>query len=454
MSIASRDWPGGLRTQILIGLLGLLFVTFGILGLLVDRILSTNVQTSSEERALTAARVLVLHPDTDLEVLCRDFRLLHVSWTDAESQTQGEWGEASDEPRLSITRQGRDVEVVVDSREEQVKLEQWRRLIWSFLAVEALVLLAFAYGFLTFVVVRPIRAIGVATERAGAGDLASPIQLLPRNEFGRVGMSFNQMLARIEEGQRQVQDQLEATSLANRQLRETQESLVRSEKLASVGQLAAGVAHEVGNPLAAISGYVELLRDGDLDPEDQQDIIERVQKQLERIRSTIRNLLDFSREDASSFAAVSVRACIDDAVSLVRALPASKGVLLTCEIPLDARVYAAQGHLVQVLLNLLMNALDAVSESDRNGEISVKVHVANDVEIHISDNGPGIPENLAHRVFDPFYTTKEPGKGTGLGLAISSRLVEDMKGNLSLESSELGTTFTVRLPLLDASTVG
>lgn len=454
MRTTSREWPGGLRTQILIGLLVLLFVTFGILGVFVDRILSTNVQTTSEERALAAARILLLYPESDLEVLARDFRLLHVRWRDTPTQTQGEWGEANGEPKLTVTRQGRAVDVVVDSQEEQAKLQQWRRLIWSFLFAEALVLLAFAYGFLTFVVIRPIRAIGVATERAGAGDLASPIQLLPRNEFGRVGMSFNQMLERIEEGQRQVQKQLEAISKANRQLQETQQSLVRSEKLASVGQLAAGIAHEVGNPLAAISGYVGLLRDGELDAEEQKDVLERVQKQLDRIREIIRNLLDFSREDASAFSAVSIVACIDDALALIRALPASKGVRLTCETSPDARVYAAQGHLVQVLINLLMNALDAVSESSRGGEILIRVEVADEVEIHVSDNGPGIPEALLHRVFDPFYTTKEPGKGTGLGLAISSRLVEDMRGKLTLESSERGTTFTVHLPLLDESLVG
>src|SRR5699024_7809455 len=152
----------------------------------------------------------------------------------------------------------------------------------------------------------------------------------------------------------------------NRQLRQAQDSLIRSEKLAGVGQLAAGVAHEVGNPLAALSGYLEILEDGDLDPATRRDILTRSQRQAERIRVILRNLLDYSREDASAgVEPVDLAACIDEALHLVRAQPKARGVQIVADLPdaLDSP-RAIASEVVQILVNLLLNAVDALKTSD------------------------------------------------------------------------------------------
>jgi len=448
MESRSFSWPGGLRTQILTGLTLLLIPTFGILGLLIDRIFVSQIDRGIEERALAAARVVSFNPDGDFAEIGRDFRLHRIVWT-KDGDTR-EWTSTRSEGSavVAIQRESWRVEVEPLAGEERRELKAWRSLMWSFLLAEGLLVLIFAYSFLTYVVLRPIRAIGVATERAGAGDLASPIAVLPGNEFGKVGSSFNLMLERIEEGKRRLELQLAETNSANQQLRQTQASLVRSEKLASIGQLAAGVAHEVGNPLAAISGYVELI-DSDMEPEDVDDILGRVKKQLSRIRTTIRGLLDFSREGDSERVFVSVKHPLDEALELVHAIPEVKNIQIVTSIPTDLpTTLAAPEHLVQVFVNLLMNAVDAVSNRNGDGRIEVAVDVTkSDITVRVSDNGPGIPEELAHRIFDPFFTSKEPGKGTGLGLAISARLVKDADGDLRLEACDSGATFAVVLPI-------
>jgi signal transduction histidine kinase len=315
-----------------------------------------------------------------------------------------------------------------------------RELVFAFLGLEILVLLLLGYGFFTFLVVRPIRAIGVASERAARGNLASPIKRFPRNEFGQVSRQFNQMLVELRKNREELEERLRLLDRANRELRETRDSLIRSEKLAGVGQLAAGVAHEVGNPLAAILGYLELLSDDDLDPDTRRDVLSRSRREVERIRSTVRNLLDYSREDSEASAEpVDLARCVDEAVHLVRAQPKAKGVAIACAIPDDlAKARAVGSEVVQVLVNLLINAVDALSDAageDAQITISADSSEPDQLVLRIRDNGPGIPAEARRRVFDPFFTTKDPGEGTGLGLAICLRLMRRHGGDIRLHDA-------------------
>jgi signal transduction histidine kinase len=229
---------------------------------------------------------------------------------------------------------------------------------------------------------------------------------------------------------------------------------VRSEKLASVGRLAAGVAHEIGNPLAAILGLIELLRQGGLEPAEQQEFLRRAQAETERIHKIIRGLLDFARQGApapavASDAKADLRAVVEDAVGLIAPQKDLSGVdierRLAAEVP-DAR--GPRDELVQLVLNLLLNAADAIQNE---GTIRIEVEPSPDgrqVILVVADSGPGIAPEVANKLFEPFVTTKPPGEGTGLGLAVCHTIVERLGGTITAANApEGGARFEVRLPV-------
>ncbi|HEX6243639.1 MAG TPA: ATP-binding protein, partial [Polyangiales bacterium] len=234
------------------------------------------------------------------------------------------------------------------------------------------------------------------------------------------------------------------------ELGSTRDQLVRSEKLASVGRLAAGVAHEIGNPLAAITGLIELLQLGGLSQAEHDEFLSRVRGETERIHRIIRELLDYSRarpSEASAPACGDLASVVEEAVKLIA--PQKDLRLVTIEVRVhDDRpwVKAPADELTQVVLNLLLNAADAVAGE---GTILVELRRCADaqIELSVTDSGPGIPEALLGRVFDPFFTTKPAGKGTGLGLAVCMSLVERYGGKIAAENTKGGgARFVISLP--------
>jgi two-component system, NtrC family, sensor kinase len=227
-----------------------------------------------------------------------------------------------------------------------------------------------------------------------------------------------------------------------------QASLVRASKLASVGRLAAGIAHEIGNPLAAVQGYLSLLKSG-LADDQRQEVLERSVKELGRIHETIKKLLTYARkgdEQDEPPSPISIETVLAEALSLVKGHPAIR----ICEI--DNQVVSDQpdaiahpGRLNQVLVNLLLNAGQAMAETEPKRITISKRADGEKVTLLVKDTGPGIPEGKREQIFDPFFTTKAPGEGTGLGLAISRSLMEAMDGDLEVVDSDVGATFAVRL---------
>lgn len=438
--------PGGLRVQALVGISILLAVALGSTGIVVERVVARTMQQHRSERAYELAQVIASGRWTDesLESL--------VSGEATDGVRIVREGESTDfgafPPRHEVVQSGGvvgvgnsdelRVEVVVLGERLEQDRASARALIWSFLSVGFIAILAFAYAMFTFLVIRPLRAIGVATERASSGDLASPISILPRNEFGQVGKSFNRMLVLLDRRRDEVEKSLAELREANAQLRSAQESLIRSEKLASVGQLAAGVAHEVGNPLAAASGYAELLGDESMDPAERAEVLQRLGAQLDRIQSIIRGLLDFSRDEpAVRVGRVDPFRVARASLELVEGVSDARGVAFEVDVSKETpAVRASESHLEQVLVNLLMNAVDATSGVD-GGCVSLRATWDEEqVRISVEDNGSGIAEDVKARIFDPFFTTKEPGQGTGLGLAICARIVESFGGDLILVSTD------------------
>jgi signal transduction histidine kinase len=290
-------------------------------------------------------------------------------------------------------------------------------------------------------VARPVDRLLAAAERLAA---AGPGELPLLGEPGgpaleRAAMAFERLTVALEAERGRLAGKVEELTAANRALAEARESLVRSEKLATVGRLAAGVAHEVGNPLGAVAGYLDLARArlAAGRPGEADELLARAAGEAQRIDGTVRELLDFARPSRPALAAVELSAAVEASLRLARMQARFRDVAVTVDLPAGLpRVVADERTLAQVVLNLLLNAGDAMGG---RGALSI---AARDegvrVLLRFADAGPGIaPEDLP-RIFDPFFTTKEPGQGTGLGLAICHRLMESYGGEIAAASAPGG----------------
>lgn len=240
------------------------------------------------------------------------------------------------------------------------------------------------------------------------------------------------------------------------ELQMLEQELVHSERLASVGRLAAGVAHEIGNPVTGIACLAQNLKYDTDDPE----ILETGQQILsltDRVSRIVQSLVSFShagQQSDSEFQLVSVRECAQEAVNLLSLQKERNQVVFVNEIPEDVKLHADSQRLIQVFINLLSNSRDASPDS---GKIVTAGAIEGDaVRITVTDEGDGIPPNLVDRIFEPFFTTKDPGAGTGLGLAMVYTIIEDHKGTIEIESPahldhQNGTRFIIKLPLNLAS---
>jgi two-component system, NtrC family, sensor kinase len=231
--------------------------------------------------------------------------------------------------------------------------------------------------------------------------------------------------------------------------RRLEATLAQSEKLAAVGQLAAGVAHEINNPLTAIIANAQILqRKLSPDEEDERDMVDLIIRAGDRAAQVVRNLLDFARKEQYEFAPTDLNETIRRALALAQHELAARSIRLTFEpaenLPL---IQASHDHLQGVWLNLLMNAVDAID--DQQGEVRVTTsRHGNEARVTVADNGRGIPPGRISRIFEPFFTTKEPGRGTGLGLSVCHRIVKQHGGHMLVDSQiGRGTEFTVVLPL-------
>ena len=301
-------------------------------------------------------------------------------------------------------------------------------------------------------VVARLGAVDRVLGRMASLDLgAADEELLPSGgeALGRLNAQVNRLVAALRAERDKTARQIAALSDANARLREAQEGLVRSERLATVGQLAAGVAHEVGNPLAAIAGYAEILR-GPAAAAHLADYAERIERETRRIDRIVRDLLDLARPpSATALGAVDLARAAATARRLVEPQQAWAGLALHVELgPALPPVRAQEHYLVQILVNLLANAAQAIRGARASGgEVKLRATAeGGDVVVEVLDDGPGIPPASLPRLFTPFFTTKAPGEGTGLGLAICLRLAETFGATLSAANRpEGGAVFTLRL---------
>jgi len=283
-----------------------------------------------------------------------------------------------------------------------------------------------------------------------------------------LGAAFNAMTDALSRRSAALEKAVADLRASNQHLREAREGLDRAERLASVGRLAAGVAHEVGNPMGALLAFMDLAQKDPSLSERGQGLLERGAREGERVRAILRQLLDFSRPPRRARRPFDLALLAEEAAGLVRAQRRYAGVAIEVESAGD--VPAAIGDpdaVMQIVLNLLLNAADALRGRDRprvevcvreaalrwrageGPEAAARRRSADAVECVVRDNGPGVADEDRERIFDPFFTTKPPGEGTGLGLSNAARFAEELGGSLVLDrdAGAAGAVFVLRLPV-------
>lgn len=338
--------------------------------------------------------------------------------------------------------------------------ELLRHLAQRFLALAALVLaggmvLAIAGARITS---RPIRALARTAEAVARGEWQHPLPGRGGDEVAALSRALSSMLTRLRESQERLEAHAAQLQEELRRRKELQQQLIQSAKLAAVGTLAAGVAHELNQPLTVIRAVAQELKAAGLSSEADAALLTQIEEQTARMSRTIEHLRTFSRPAPSELGPVSINAVVEQALQMVARQLESRGVAIRVELAGDLpEVSANANQLEQVVLNLLTNARDAVGEQP---EALIRVRTYEDpgqgasstrgVVCEVSDNGPGVPAELRERIFDPFFTTKPMGAGTGLGLAVSRSIVNDHGGRLDLvEDAGWGATFRIWLPARD-----
>jgi signal transduction histidine kinase len=330
-------------------------------------------------------------------------------------------------------------------------MADFQRIVVLFSILTAFTFIVIGSLLLTRYLVKPLERMIKATEDITEGYFPQDLEPTGRNEIGTLSASLSRMADKLREDRKQIEQYIHSLEKTNRQLKEAQDEVLRSEKLASVGKLAAGVAHEIGNPIGIILGYTEILRHNMNQQEENLDTLKRMENEIMRIDKIIRELLSFSRPSKTTLHSIQTNSLIEETVSLISHQKAFHAIEL--ELKLQERLPPIMGdeqQFQQVMINLFINAMDAMPQG---GKLTITTEPYSDgynpsgVRMIIRDTGVGIEKEHLNKIFDPFYTTKSPGKGTGLGLSVSLRIIESFGGKISVESSpEKGTTFTIILP--------
>jgi two-component system NtrC family sensor kinase len=317
--------------------------------------------------------------------------------------------------------------------------------------VVALLVLFFTHR----LVLRPVRALSQATRRLAAGDLEHVIELESDDELGRLAASFNTMTRELQRAQGELQALMQSLERQvddrTRALRDAQAALVQSEKMSSLGKLAASIAHEINNPLAGILTISKLLlRTLEAGPPGERDVpgfqrqLRLVERETERCTTIVRNLLAFARQRPLSNAEIDACAPLEEALGLAGHQAKMQNVVVERRLPGPLPVEGDFGQLRQACLNLVINAIEAMPAG---GTLTASARALEDggVELEVTDTGQGIPPEILPRVLDPFFTTKE--KGTGLGLSVVYGIVRRHGGRLDVASTPgQGTQVRLRLP--------
>ncbi len=321
-----------------------------------------------------------------------------------------------------------------------------------FVIIITVILFLILYNF----VMKPLSYLVEGMKRLSAGDMDYRINIDSHDEIGHLARSFNAMSDELKEYKEKMENWTksleEEVEKKTAEIYKAQEHLINTEKLASLGRMAAGVAHEINSPLTGIVTFAHLMikrtpAENKQDIEDLKTIID----QAERCSKIISGLLGFSRKSASEKSMVDLNTLISNTLAMVR--HQSRFLNILFDLQLDTtipKVNVDPNQIQQVFLNLLINAADAM---EKKGKVTlatrlVENNAAKFVEFEIADTGSGIPEDILGKIFEPFFTTKPAGKGTGLGLAVSYGIIKKHEGTIFAKSTPgSGASFYIHLPV-------
>jgi two-component system NtrC family sensor kinase len=322
----------------------------------------------------------------------------------------------------------------------------------------ALLLIAFLSWFFVWIVVaKPVHALKRGTERLAAGDLGHQIDVRSNDEIGELASSFNSMSRELQTARKQnlawthtLEQRVEEKT---RELKRAHEHALHTEKMASIGKMAAVLAHEINNPLSGILTYAKLLHkwiDRDAVGHHQEicDSLDLIASESRRCGDLVKNLLTFSRTTPMNLQPANLNQVINRSLRLVQHQLDLAGIHVQPQLdPKLPQVQCDAAQIEQVVLALVMNALDAMPQGGNLWLTTSFTREPNQACIMVRDDGSGIPAEILPRIFEPFLTTKETGRGVGLGLAISHSILERHRGTIEVQSEQgRGTTFTVTLP--------
>lgn len=347
-----------------------------------------------------------------------------------------------------------------------------RQFIFFYALLDSFIIIAFGIYFLSRLVINPVRALEAAAKRISGGALGERADVPAENELGALAASFNVMAGRVEE-------EIKTLERMNLELVSKEDELLRSKTLAAVGGLAAGIAHEIGNPLGAVHGYIDILSKGAGGKAEEKDLLERLAKEVGRIDVIVREFLDVARPSSRPPHPVDVSSVVKEAVSAVAVHKDFKGISVTVKGATQTPLVAIdEGKLRQVVINLLLNAAHAVKDARKDvSAVMVETgvrkrpvtralmpHRRRDdqpataaevsapekdyVFVSVADAGSGMTEQESRKIFEPFFTTKEVGSGTGLGLFISQSIIKAYGGVIEFATKQgEGSVFIVFLPV-------
>lgn len=371
---------------------------------------------------------------------------------------------------MTIGGKTASIKLSITLADVHIDMANTRRFILFYALLDSILIIIFGAFLVNKSIIRPIKALDITAKDIADGNLDKRAQVAAGDEIGSLALSFNAMTDKLKLN-------INMLERMNRELVAAQEEILRSEKLAAVGRLSAGVAHEIGNPLGAILGYIDILKRGGVDDTEKKDILERLEKETSRINTIVKEFLDISRPSEKQGLGVrgqgaeysDVNRIINESIKAVEFKDNFKVELNSRDDLPSASIDADK--LEQVIINILLNAKDAMHNG---GLIKIEtglVHIAAKETVHrrqsdtpdmdvlslrkgrgmisikISDTGCGIKKEDLGKIFDPFFTTKQIGKGTGLGLTVSLGIIQAYGGDIRVESEEgKGTTFDVLLP--------
>jgi two-component system NtrC family sensor kinase len=409
-----------------------------------DLRISTNVKKANGERAI-GTRV---SKEVNSAVLVNG-----EAWVD-RAFVVNDWYITAYEPIKNINNQ--IIGILYVGMLEQPYLDTANRVMLTFIGMAALcvILLLIMLYFSTTSIINPLSKMVVATQEIARGDLSHKVEVSSKDELGYLAMSFNQMTSNLRAANKKLIEwgkTLEKkVEERTQELTDMQAHLIQSEKLASLGKLAAGIAHEINNPLGGILIYSHLLLEDTDKSSPYYENLRKIVKETSRCKDIVKGLLEFARPKEPEMSVIDINEVLEKSLSIMEGQALFQNITIKKDYASGLpKIVADSAQLQQVFMNIIINGAEAM---DENGILTLRTRLEEKektIAIEFSDTGHGIEERDLKRLFEPFFSTKEVGKGTGLGLAISYSIIQKHKGSIEVASRPgKGSTFTVRLPVV------